>query len=69
MTTTDRMLLSAVLLSVLSLVGWLLHNVSLNSGRISVLEHELISLKEDQRDIKIEMREHRNRTENGFNGR
>ena len=65
MTTTDRMLLSIVLLSTLALVGWLLQTVSANSGRLSVLEQRAMMHDTEMRDIKQEMRDHRNKTEQG----
>ena len=50
-------------LILVGIFGWLMATVFVNTGRISVLEQQMIDSKQERRDIKEMLREHRLNTE------
>jgi len=56
MTTNERFALGLLLTILMAALSWSLGTISVNSGRISVLESQVL-------DVKIEMKEHRIATE------
>jgi len=62
-TTTERMLISALFTILLMIGAWLMATVTVNSARISVLEQRTNNHMREMNEIKTDMRDHRQRTE------
>lgn len=63
MNTLERMLISGFYIILLGISTWLLSTVSVNSGRILVLEQRTNNHTREMADMKIEIKEHRVATE------
>lgn len=63
MTMTERWLITGMMSILMGLGGWLLINVTVNSARISVLENQTLTHREQMQELKDDLREHRNSTE------
>ena len=56
MTTNERFIIGLILTILMASMSWSLSNTSVNSGRILVLESQML-------DVKVDMKEHRIATE------
>jgi len=65
MSQAERMLVSAIFVILLGFVSWLLATVSINTGRIMVLEQRTNNHAAEMQLSREELKEHRKSTENG----
>jgi hypothetical protein len=63
MTQTERMLVSIVFVIVLGSVSWLMGTVSINSGRLLVLEQRANNHSREMLEMRQDVKEHRVMTE------
>jgi len=56
MTTNERFVIGILLTTLMAAMSWSLSNISVNSGRILVLETQML-------DVKLDIKEHRIATE------
>ena len=63
MTATERWLATVMLTTFIALLAWLMATVSINSGRISVLERRADNYHNELKGIQEALSEHRNMTE------
>jgi hypothetical protein len=63
MTSTERFLITALWIVMFGVSTWLLGTVSINSGRILVLEQRANNHTREMAEQKLELKEHRLATE------
>ena len=63
MTQTERMLISILFVIVLGIVSWLMGTVSINSGRLLVLEQRANNHSREMLEMRQDVKEHRVMTE------
>ena len=63
MTAQDRWLLSGIFVLLMALTAWLLNTVSINTGRISVLEQRANTTDRTIWEMRDELKQHRTQTE------
>jgi len=68
MTTNDRFIIGILITILMAALSWTLGTISVNSGRISVLEQRADNHTSQMVEMKLEVKEHRLATEFRTNG-
>ena len=63
MTTNDRFIIGILITIMMAALSWTLGTISVNSGRISVLEQRTDNHASQMVEMKLEVKEHRIATE------